>query len=575
MTQVAKLADGTTLNFPDDTPPEVIQRVVKQHIGKPAAPVAQQPAPSPIDQSFDQFTGGAKPALDMNAPDTVREISNTPADRFFGAVGNYADQGMLGGGDEALAGLYSLFGGDFQENLDRLQQKRGDFNSVNSTLGPTSNAAGMLLSPANAVGGEYVTSAKTLPAMVGRSSALGTTLGGTGGFLGTNGDIDKRVIGGAYGAGIGGGAGALLPFVTSFVKPNIAPDVQKLLDAGITPTPGQMAGGMLKKIEEKATSIPILGDAISGAHRRGIEQFNTAAYNDVLKPLGMKASDKIGREGVQELEDTISGEYQKILPKLTFTPDHQFVTEMSTLATNAKFMPPQQADMFEKILRDKIGTRLGASGVMDGETFKGLESELRGLAKGYQSDSSFDNRQLGDAISDALDTMRSTLLRSNPTHAPELTKINEAWARYSRIRRAAGSVGAESGVFTPAQLQAAVKAKDESVDKGRFAKGQALMQGLSDPAKNVLGNQYPNSGTAGRMIQALVTGGGLGFMSPTALATVLAASVPYTKLGGKAVAGLLSKRPAGSGLLRQMLERVTPAQGLLSGQAGAGMAGQP
>ena len=48
MTITAELADGRTLEFPDETDPQVIQATVKRVIGQQGAP--QQPEPSMMDQ---------------------------------------------------------------------------------------------------------------------------------------------------------------------------------------------------------------------------------------------------------------------------------------------------------------------------------------------------------------------------------------------------------------------------------------------------------------------------------------------------------------------------------------------
>ena len=49
------------------------------------------------------------------------------------------------------------------------------------------------------------------------------------------------------------------------------------VDEGIGLTPGQNAGGWLKSMEDKATSIPLVGDVINSARRRGLTEFNAAA----------------------------------------------------------------------------------------------------------------------------------------------------------------------------------------------------------------------------------------------------------------------------------------------------------
>jgi hypothetical protein len=64
-------------------------------------------------------------------------------------------------------------------------------------------------------------------------------------------------------------------------------------------------------------------------------------------------------------------------------------------------------------------------------------------------------------------------------------------------------------VFSPSQLAAAVRKSDKSAGKGAFAKGDALMQDLSDRAQSVMGSNVGNSGTADRALAAYVASNAL------------------------------------------------------------------
>jgi hypothetical protein len=180
---------------------------------------------------------------------------------------------------------------------------------------------------------------------------------------------------------------------------------------------------------------------------------------------------------------------------------------------------------------------------MSGESLKKVETALTQKAKNYLGSSVASERELGSALQATLDTVRSTLARSNPTHAEQLSRINEGWANYARIRQASSMVGAENGIFTPNQLQSTVRALDKSVGKGNFAKGNALMQDLSEAGKNVLGQKYPDSGTAGRLALGAGLAGGLAAVNPAALAGAAVGALPYTAPGQRLAAALLTKRP--------------------------------
>ena len=118
---------------------------------------------------------------------------------------------------------------------------------------------------------------------------------------------------------------------------------------------------------------------------------------------------------------------------------------------------------------------------------------------------------------------------------------------------AAASAGAKEGVFSPAQLAAAVRndAGRGALGKGQYSEGRALMQDLSDDAVNVLGPKYPDSGTAGRSALHSI---------PAMVASVigLAPAAIYTPAGQKAVVAALAKRPEMVRLLGEELKKLAP-----------------
>ena len=394
---------------------------------------------------------------------------------------------------------------------------------------------------------------------------------------GTNDFMSQKGMQGAVGAPLALAGRGIGGMIAKAVSPQVAPGVAGLMKEGVTPTIGQILGGGYAATENKLTSVPVIGDLIRNAQRRSVEGFNSAAYNRALNPIGQSADSlglQPGREGVEGVRNALSTAYDSVLPKLSFKVDGQFVNDFNQLKTLASNLPAPQAAQFNKILQNTFMSKLGPQGTMDGIALKGVESDLGSLSKGYSKDSLYDNQQLGDALRQAQDNIRSNLTRNNPQYADALQKINQGYANFAIIRKAASGLGAGEGVFTPAQLQSAVKASDMSVGKGRFATGNALMQDLSEPGKGVM-TSYPDSGTAGRnMVGALAAGSGpiVGGMMTHPFATTLATggtlgatllgSAPYTGLGQKAAAAILTKRPAIAAGLASGIRSASPFAGL-------------
>lgn len=352
------------------------------------------------------------------------------------------------------------------------------------------------------------------------------------------------------------GLGGAFPAAAAMLSPNVRPDVAKLLREGVTPTPGQIVGGRLQTIEDKLTSVPILGDAISSARGKSLDEFNQAALARALKPIGEKVDD-IGQSGIAGVREKLGAAYEKLLPNLSFKADPQFTSELAQVRQMASTLPPQQAQQFEKVLREQVVGKMTSQGNMSGSTLKQVESELGRLAKGYAGDASFDNRQLADALRETQRVMRETLVRSNPQAAEKLQAINTGYANYARLRDAMSRQGAQER-FTPAQLAAAVRGADKTVGKRAYSEGTALMQDLSDAGRNVLMQKYPDSGSIGRLLMGAGVAGGGAMVSPTAMIAGGAATLPYLPGGRQLAAALLARRPQGAAEAAEAVRKIGP-----------------
>jgi hypothetical protein len=370
----------------------------------------------------------------------------------------------------------------------------------------------------------------------------------------------------------GGAAGGLVGrAVTGTIAPKVAPEVTSMMEKGGKPTIGQMLG--LGSMEDRLTGIPILGNAVAASQKRGLDSFQKVVYDDVLAPIGEKGpKDLVGYDAIDAVHKTVSSKYDELLPNLVFKVDDQLVDDLDNLSSMASEMPKEQAQRFQDIVLKKFIGRLSQTDMMDGKTFKGVESELLHQARGLLRDPSFDNRELGAAIMEALVSVRETLERTNPMFAGRLKPINQSFAKLVTLENATSRLGTDDGVFTPAQLMAAVRATDPSIRKTRFARGEAAMQDLAREGKKVFGAKYPDSGTVGRSIPAMLATAGaasLGDLGATA-AGLAGASIPYTRPGQWLLSGMITGAPRIRGPIGDILNRAL----LPAGAAGYGLTQQ-
>ncbi len=547
--------------------------------GKAPAPATPQNAPTD-DQIFSAFAGtGPQPVATAPAQNNViakptqepglLESIGASLGKGFGSTVLGAQQ-LVGQGAKAvgLDNVGSWLVNDANQGLKNLQSQIAPYaaaHPVATTAGEIGGSIGATL-PLGALGA----GASTL----GGAARSGALVGGLG-ALASPVDPNSQNFWGdkaqqaALGAATGGLLGGATYGVGRALSPNISPDVQMLMDKGVTPTPGQILGGGFARTESKLTSVPLLGDLIKNAQQRAVGQFNEAAYNQALAPIGEKFSGKVGQEGIEQVGNKIGAVYDKVLPQMQMRVDPQFQTDVINLGQMAQSLPDSQQNTFMRVLKTQIFDKLGPQGNMDGQTLKGVQSELARTAKGYLGDASFDNRQLGAAVSALRDAIDSNLTRVNPPDlSRQLANANEAWANFTRLRAAASSIGAANneGVFTAAQLQNAVKAGDKSVGKGQFATGNALMQDLSSAGQSVLGSKYPDSGTAGRGLMAILAPGGIAAGLTTApmptfatLGGIGLGSLPYTAAGQRAAAALLTSRPQFAKAVGNAVSKFGPA----------------
>ena len=343
------------------------------------------------------------------------------------------------------------------------------------------------------------------------------------------------------------------------------PDAKLLFDEGVSPTIGQTLGGTAGRLEETIGTVPVLGSAIGAGRRRAKGQFNLAARNRALKPIGETADKRIvGSAGINEVSKKLSSAYKNLLPKVTLIPDAQLLDDIIEAVAEAKmYIGPDAAKSLDKILKNQVTPHLGAP--MGGVKLKAVEEALGKYGDKFGDSTLPDHRIVGDAISDVQRALREAVERGNPQHAAELNRINKGYANYVRLRAAQKSV--KSGEdFTPGHYATAVRGSDRSVGKGDFARGRALGQDLSSAGMRVLGDKVPSSGTGERLAvlgagSALATGTAAGFVEPMTAALMAGSAVPYAPGIQRGMAAALLKRPKVAGPIGGAVQKLGPVVG--------------
>jgi hypothetical protein len=329
------------------------------------------------------------------------------------------------------------------------------------------------------------------------------------------------------------------------IAPRVAPEVRTLAQEGVELTPGQLMGGVVQRVESGARGLPFIGDPIVAAQNRSLQSFNRAAGNRVLAPLGETLPDTApaGREMIGFLQQRVSQAYDDALLRVQpFLPDNQFGQDIA--AVGQQFMTPESRNTFLRYVQDRIISRF-QGGPLDGPTYQTIRSDLGRQASNHLASSAVAEREIGEGLIGLQRAVDALMARQNPAAAPQIMSANAAYSTLQRLNAASGSVGAVDGVFSPAQLQNAVRTQDRSVRRNAFARGDAPLQDLSDAGRGVIPNTVADSGTGFRGGLIGLMGGAAAGVSPMTGAALLGGTAAaYSDPARRALTALmLTPRP--------------------------------
>lgn len=470
-----------------------------------------------------------------------------------------------------------------KEDLDEAVRLQNEHEAKVKEMAPSgldlAHGAGEALDPLNFIGGPE-------RMILGGGTAKNIVRGALSGMKGalttpSSGTDNLRQKGGQLLSGAAGGA------VAGGVIPEMRPDAKLLANEGVRLTPG-MKASWLRRPEEAARSLPITGQSIGSAEKAARDDFNRAIYNRVLAPVGEKydPAAPVGYDGIGRLRKKLSGKYDAALQGTTFiaNPPGQIPHglqqgDLHDLNNILALMTTERRQQFDNIINQFYAQRVPANRLMDGDTFKRVESELSTQARRFLRADDPDQRAVGEAVDEVVSLMRDAHAVQNPAKAAELQAANRAYRLYTVAERGAGGRPTSNGVMTPSDFLGALKSMDSSVRKNRFSRGALEMQDLARAGNEVMTPHLGSSGTAERSFvidAAELMAGASGahyFGIPSAdigafIAGLAAAGVPYWRRApGSFTANLGSKA---GGVIAPVIQPLAPAVGSAAAQAEGG-----
>ena len=521
----AKAADGSIHNFPDGTPDAVVDKAMREYTQR------STPGYAKARERLKAEDARSKPPAGL--PDITgfgRRVAGTTgaADDVGGAV-RFGLQGVeniyrrvTGQPIETTAGQAYLAAADSENEWQDKFVKEHPVQNV------FANVAGIAATgrPTGAVAirnpfrAGAAVAAQNLPfAYTRQEGTVGERLPGT---------VAETAV--AFGTGSALTAGGNYVGRRAAAARARPPSPQRQLSQqGVNLTPGQMAGGVVQRTEDALTSLPVVGDSIRAAQIRGLDDFGRAGANRILAPIGATLGPNVrGREVVGEAERAISNHYRQALQNVTVAPDQQYAQELAQIAATPNLTAAQR-EQLTAVLGDHNGR---FAGPIAGDAWKVLDADIGKALRA--SENASQQAPGGRALTAALERLKQAhdalLQRTSPQAFNAVQQADEATAGLVRIRQASQYAGtaARGGSFSPGDLNRAVQATDTSAGNRAYARGDAMLQDLSDPAMEVLPKTVPDSGTPLRSLFTAGAGGvGLASLgtSPEALAVAGGAAV--------------------------------------------------
>jgi hypothetical protein len=444
--------------------------------------------------------------------------------------------GVKGSLDRTALGIKGLLPQSVQDFGDRIDKSVGSGGLTKETAVPvpdsvggqvgsigTDIALGLIPGTAALKGGNVLKAALAAKGLkgLGTAAAVGTDIAGNAGAAAAMAPEDRGNAA-AWGAGGAAGGRVLARTLGGPLRESVSPQAQKLIDAGISITPGQALSGpqagtiprILRGLEDKLTSLPFIGDVLSNAQQRSVKSYNLNKINDAISSIGGKVK-AAGVDGLHEADQLISNTYDTVLPHISVpvAVSDNLIDVLDTAKNIPLFKEYHGADL-EAFLAKHILPEF-EKGPLTGEVAKRLDSMLGKYAR--KALGGFSSEPLGEGLLLLRKTLRDGMVGTTTEARQVLKDADRAFAKLVPLQKA-GEKSA-SGVFMPKQLSDALRNAKMKPDD------------LTEAARQVLPTTVSDSGTAGRQVLA-------NMIHPAGLGAGGAAAAGLAGFGPAAIAGL-------------------------------------
>jgi hypothetical protein len=366
----------------------------------------------------------------------IQELADTPAGAGATAFANQMGMGLLG-----------LVPGEEGQRIRAVQRGLSEKYPTETTIGDIAGGIG------SAIGG----------AGLGRQ-----LLGGKAPAL-LEGVVQEGIRGGAMAEPGERGFGALEGSATALAGNAIFQPISRVggnIVRGFTPgsdaatlsqkydinlTPGQIAG-----VDERTLAgAPVVGSQVQARRNESLVDFNRAAFEETLAPLGTTVPD-IGQKGIAQAQQAVSEAYDAALGGRTFVFDAPFVQTVrgkpyADLVSMKGDLGPKTAGEIDRILSE-----IDVNGAADGRAWQQARRQLVDMQNSRDIKDDISGNTVRGKIADIIDAFDGLVERQAPEAFEGYMAANIAHRNTKILERAVEN--ARGGdVFGPGNLRTATK----------------------------------------------------------------------------------------------------------------------
>lgn len=476
-----------------------------------------------------------------------------------GAAMTPVGSALIGAGDVASLGTLDNIAGLLGGNAEATRALMTGVSEAN----PNSYAAGQILGGVSGgLGLENALGRAGMGAVgaSGLSSALGGAAYGAGSADAPDDSrIAQALLGGTTGF-IGDKLGRGVARTVGRTLTGVQDDAVRALDAaGVRMTPGQVLGGTAARTEDRLAGLPLVGDQIVKRRQEGITDFNRAAFNEAMLPIG-GSIDAVGRPGATSAHRAVSDAYNSALGGVSMQTDQPYMAAVNQLAPQVGAIPRVGPELVEG-MNASITPYIQPGGQIPGLAMQDIMQSTEALKRAYRGGASGPDPLYATHIAPAVDSYQAILeelvRRQSPDTFDAFQAANRANRNVSTLDDAVISAKNQGGEFMPSQLMNATTTNTKRLSgKRAAAEGRGPFFELAEAGQEVLPSKVPDSGTAGRIALPIIASGLAGGGTYAASEEE---NAPTSSAGAAIIAGLLASAPY-SPAARASLQKIMLAE---------------